>query len=355
MKAILVSKRFHPGHVSHIEANYKLLKEYGFNVSFALHERYRTFSGSSFRGRKASATDYLQLRTGDLFIVWFPSLSVFFDMLLVRLLSSARVVYVYHEPYTSFASYRVAGFSRMKVYKVTAISILNKLLCGLSHKIILPSTRAFNALQEARFNPTRFAKINLLFFDEALPAQINQRRQYIAYIGTIAEDHAFEEFVNLILATSSNVNLLPYKFLIATRSKIPEKFSSLIEICLKSGRLVVHCDVPMTNDQINCFYAKSYVVWNAYKRSMQSGVLPKAYMFGTPVLMSFSNQSEYFVDSVHGVLLSDCYSVEEFEQAIARLQTSWSAMSRNCRSYYLQNFDYHALSSAYMNFVSETT
>jgi hypothetical protein len=47
---------------------------------------------------------------------------------------------------------------------------------------------------------------------------------------------------------------------------------------------------------------------------MQSGVLPKAYMFGTPVLVSTSNQSEYFEDGVHGVCISDSYTVQEFKQ-----------------------------------------
>jgi len=353
MKAIIVSKRFNPGHISHIEASAKLFQEYGFDVRFSVHDRYLTFSDGGFKSHKAEAFDYLSLRAGDFFIVWFPSLTVLFNTLFVRLISTATIVYVYHEPYTSFASYREAGFSRLKALKVTAISLVNWIICSLSHKIILPSARAYNALPAARNNTDRYAKINLLFFDEALPGQLEEPRTFISYIGTIAEDHAFEEFVRLMHASICNKTLTPFKFLIATRSHIPRKLLAVIEQGVLSGRLVLQSGAPMTNEQINDFYAQSYVVWNAYKRYMQSGVLPKAYMFGTPVLMSTSNQSEYFEEGVHGALLSDQYANAEFEDAILKMQLKWPALSENCRGFFLKNFDYRALARTFMNFVSD--
>jgi len=352
MKAILVSKRFNPGHISHIEANFKLLEDYGFEVKFSMNSQYLTFSDGSFWNRRANVSDYLNLQVGDLVIVWFPSVSVLWNILLVRVLGSATIAYVHHEPYTSFASYRAAGFSRSKALKITAISVVNWVICSLSHKIILPSTRAFNALPAAKTNTDRYAKINLLFSDEVLTGQLKQPRIYISYIGTIAEDHAFEEFVHLMHLSISNNSLTSHKFLIATRSKIPEKLSAVIEHGVSSGRLVVQSGVAMTNHQINCFYAQSYVVWNAYKRSMQSGVLPKAYMFGAPVMMSNSNQSEYFEVGVHGALISDQYSSVEFEDAILKMHANWHKLSENCRSFYLKNFDYRALASTFINFLS---
>jgi hypothetical protein len=351
MRAILISKRFNPGHVSHIVANCKLLEAQGFQVIYSLNDNFFEFSRSEFKGREASLSDYLNLSSGDLCVLWFPSLTAIFELIVVRLLSLTTIVYVYHEPYTSFASYRAAGFSRFKAIKVTGISLVNRILCGLSHKIILPSERAYNALPAARGNPERFAKLNLLFSDEAQPEQITKKRSFISYIGTIAEDHAFEEFVNLMHTSISNERLFPHKFLIATRSKIPERLSLLVEYGIKSGRLLVQSGTPMSNEMINNFYSKSYVVWNAYKRSMQSGVLPKAYMFGTPVLMSESNKSEYFQEGVHGILISDRYGFDEFENGILKMQKNWGIISGSCRNFYLQNFDYRALQEPYMKFL----
>lgn len=351
MNALLVSKRFNPGHISHIEANAKLLEKNGFNVQFVVHKKFLSFPNCAMNGRDAGLSRLLVLRKGDLVIVWFPSISVIFNLLLVKLFTKATTVYVYHEPYTSFSSYLAAGFSWPKSLRVTAISWVSRIICELSDKIILPSVRAFEAIPRAKIESQRYAKINLMFSDETGPQTQGLAREFVSYIGTIAEDHAFDEFVRLMQVCIAEQTLQPLKFQIATRSEIPEQHRVVIDQCIASGRLILQSGHPMTNNQINRFYAQSFVVWNAYRRSMQSGVLSKAYMFGTPVLVSTRNQSEYFQDGVHGVLISDKYTMQEFQQAIAQLQAEWPVISENCRNYYLNNFDYRALSSTFMNFV----
>jgi hypothetical protein len=355
MRAILVSKRFNPGHISHMDANSKLLEEQGFDVRFSVNERFLSFPDCGMQGKASSYSDWVALRRGDLFIVWYASVSVVFNLLFVRLFSSATTVYIFHEPYTSFSSYRAAGFSWLKTVRVMGISMVSRVICALSDKIILPSERAFQAMPAAHQQPRRYAKINLMFADESGPKTQGLAREFVSYIGTIAEDHAFDEFVHLMKACVADQALLPLRFLIATRSLVPDKHRAVIDQCATSGRLVLQAGRPMTNAEINYFYASSFVVWNAYRRSMQSGVLPKAYMFGTPVLVSASNQSEYFQEGVHGALLSARYTQHEFQQAITWLQAEWPGISRNCRTQYLQNFDYHALSSTFMNFVSDNT
>lgn len=338
-----------------MEANSKLLEEQGFDVRFSVNERFLAFPDCDMQGKVSSFSDWAALRRGDLFIVWYPSVSVVFNLLFVRLFSGATTVYIYHEPYTSFSSYRAAGFSWLKTMRVTVISMISRVICVLSDKIILPSERAFTAMPTAPLYPCRYAKINLMFADESGPQTQGLAREFVSYIGTIAEDHAFDEFVQLMHACVTDHALLPLRFLIATRSQVPEKHRAVIDQCVLSGRLVLQSGRPMTNAEINHFYASSFVVWNAYRRSMQSGVLPKAYMFGAPVLVSTSNQSEYFQEGVHGALLSADYTLQEFQHAISWLQTEWPGISRNCRAQYVQYFDYHALSSAFMNFVSDKT
>ena len=352
MKAILVTKRFNPGHLSHLLANDQLLVEQGFAVKYSVHRQYSSFSDFISKASKVSLIDLFLLRKNDLYIIWFPSISVVFELFLVRLFSYATVVYVYHEPYTSFKSYRVAGFSRLKTVRVTCISFVSRLICALAHKIILPSSRAFNAVPEAKHLPDRFAKLNLMFLDESSsPADLDSRI-YLSYIGTIAEDHAFDDFICLMEASINAKVLLPFKFLIATPSEIPQQYSIIISKCLSLGRLFIHSGIPMTNNQINRFYNRSFLVWNAYRRSMQSGVLPKAYMFGTPVLVSSNNISEYFEDGVHGIEIPNHCSLNDFCYAVLKLKSSWLSISQNCRKYYLENFDYRSISPKFINFVT---
>jgi len=307
------------------------------------------------QSKASSFSDWIALGRGDLLVIWYPSVSVIFNLLFVRLFSRATTVYIYHEPYTSFSSYRAAGFSWLKTVRVAAISVVSRVICAMSDKIILPSERAFQAVPAAQRQPRRYAKINLMFADESRPETQGLAREFVSYIGTIAEDHAFDEFVHLMRACLADKALLPLRFLIATRSLVPDRHRAVIDQCVSSGRLVIQAGRPMTNAEINHFYASSFVVWNAYRRSMQSGVLPKAYMFGTPVLVSASNQSEYFQDGVHGALLSALYTQREFQHAITSLQAEWPTISENCRAQYMLNFDYHALSSTFMNFVSDNT
>lgn len=355
MKAILVSKRFNPGHISHMEANAKLLEDYGFDVRFNVHKNFLYFPDCAMTGNEAGFWSLLSLCKGDLLICWFPSISVLFEIIIIKLFTRATAVYIYHEPYTSFSSYRSAGFSWIKVFRVAAISVVSLTICALCDKIILPSTRALDALPKAKNDLQRYAKINLMFADETGSETEGLTREFISYIGTIAEDHAFDDFVRTMQICIFDQRLLPFKFLIATRSQLPERHRDVINQCVSAGRLVIQSGSPMTNTQINRFFAQSFVVWNAYKRSMQSGVLPKAYMFGAPVLVSSGNQNEYFQDGVHGALISPRFAVGEFEQAIAHLQKNWLVISQNCRNYYLQNFDYRALSTKFMSFVSDLT
>jgi glycosyltransferase involved in cell wall biosynthesis len=94
---------------------------------------------------------------------------------------------------------------------------------------------------------------------------------------------------------------------------------------------VVRAGRALTNAEINKYYAKSTVVWNAYKRSMQSGVLAKAYMFGTPVVVSILNKSEYFLDRENGVLVSGKYDFTEIQDAIGDIILRFEEYSSQCR------------------------
>jgi glycosyltransferase involved in cell wall biosynthesis len=119
-----------------------------------------------------------------------------------------------------------------------------------------------------------------------------------------------------------------------------------------SGKLVVRAGRALTNAEINKYYAKSTVVWNAYKRSMQSGVLAKAYMFGTPVVVSILNKSEYFLDRENGVLVSGKYDFTEIQDAIGDIILRFEEYSSQCRRRFLDVFYYKAQSTAFMDFVS---
>jgi glycosyltransferase involved in cell wall biosynthesis len=217
----------------------------------------------------------------------------------------------------------------------------------------LPSNNAFSNIKRAGKNPEKFAKINLMFEDEYNSCDTPFSRKFVSYIGTIAEDHAFDEFVRFVVNSVERNELPDLQFLIATRSQIPESFQNAVSYCIKQNRLIVKSEKPLSNKEINHYYASSLVVWNAYKRSMQSGVMPKAYMFGTPVVVSDRNQSEFFIDRRTGIMISSVYDFDEILKAVNIISKNFDDYTVNCRSMFLEKFHYKALAKSFMDFVTQ--
>ena len=353
MKAIIASLNFNPGHLSHLMANYKLLSEANVSVSLLWHPAFNEYCPSDFSPKFSNVIDLFRLGKGDIFIVWFPSISALVNMLFLKVFGRGKIIYIFHEPFDSIQSYLAAGFSPAKTIRIVLVSFVNRLLVACSDKIILASDKAYITFKIRYRNKNSFVKIPLMFDDELKDSVLPEKRSFISYIGTVAEDHAFKEFVNYV-AHALEWNLFPdFKFLIATRSVLPVDASSLLSRFSNNERLIVVSGSPLTNRQINHYFADSVIVWNAYKRSMQSGILPKAYMFGTPVISAEGNRSEYFVDGKTGTEINKGYNVDEISAAIGLVTSDFYAYSQFCREKFLSCFYYKALSEKFLSFVFE--
>jgi glycosyltransferase involved in cell wall biosynthesis len=331
-------------------ANYKLLAEAGYNVRFRWNAQFDALSSHSVPG--ATNISLLSIERDGLFVVWFPSLKALLDMIALRFGKRGKIIYVYHEPFESLWAYLAAGFGWKKTARIVAVSLVNQLLVACSHKIVLPSKKAFDAFTKSANGKKTCIYLPLMFDDETSPKTQGMRRQYISYIGTIAADHAFDEFTKFLRHALENGLFPDHSFLIATRSPSPDELLVGLEGYVKCGRLVLSCGRPMSNDEINAWYAQSVVVWNAYRRSMQSGVLPKAYMFGTPVITSAANRSEFFADGENGVEISNAYAAEELRLAISTIISGFDRYSAACRRKFLDCFYYRSSATEFLNFVA---
>lgn len=352
MRAILVSHRFNPGHLSHLVANYKLLSEAGFVVRFCWNASFDVFSGGEFDGCVAGRADFLRAKKGDLVLVWFPSIGALLDMLIVRVFTKATVVYIFHEPFSSLRSYIDSGFGLLKTAKIALVSLVSYGLVSFAHKVVLPSNAAL-AAYKARYNSAKqHAQFPLMFDDETVAILPKENRDYISYIGTVAEDHAFDEFVRVALSILASGKLEKYKILIATRSALSHETINLLMPFVNAGAVVVQCGRPLSTGEINGFFSRSIVVWNAYRRSMQSGILPKAYMCGTPVIVSSLNRSELFINRVTGIEISSSYNVEEIVAAIYSIESYFSEYSKSCRTFFMEKFFYRSFAESFVDFVT---
>jgi hypothetical protein len=339
MKIVIASHKFNPSHLSHIIAISRVYSKHGYEVYHRVSERYLDLQPEDGL-RCITLKELLALNKTDVFIVYAPSLSALIESLLIKIIKNPLVFYFLHEPFTGIRSYITAGFGYLKTLRISMVALVSFFNCKISDTVVLSSAKAYEAATFGKKNLGKYKRVNLLFLDESEYFDLSPpSRKYISYIGTIAEDHAFNEFVNLVYEGVINKRVNGEKFLIASKSTIPKHLLYKVNHCRNLGYLTVASGAPMTNLEINTYYANSFAVWNAYKRSMQSGVLPKSYMFGSPIINCESNISEYFVDKIHGVSIGGSYNLEAFLEAIVMIKFNFDELSANCRKNYLYNFD----------------
>ena len=278
------------------------------------------------------------LKNYSILFFWFPSLKniqVLFKSLIVN--NTKNILYVLHEPFESILTYYKSGFSIVEIIKLALISIVNILICKVSTYIILPSKKA-----EMLYKKSLAYKINkntiqipLMFFDENI-SKNKIARKYFSYIGTVANDHAFHEFVNFI--KESNFNKKNINFLIATRSKLDVVF---VEKYLNYSNVKLIFGKPMSNNEINNFYRSSVLVWNAYHRTTQSGVMAKSFMFGTPVICLYENANEFNISNENTIFIKK-HTFKEIYNAYELAQTKNISFQIKCRDTFMNKFYYPA-------------
>ena len=274
-------------------------------------------------------------------VFWFPSLKNIWAIFKLRFFLKAKVIYVYHEPFDSIRNYHSSGFGFLKILKICLINIVNFTVLLFYNKIILPSSNSL-CLYEKKYKwiNNNYVMIPLLFDDEGNDLIKIEDKKYISYIGTVAADHAFDKFVNFAVSAMKNNWFPECQFLIATSSLIPQKERNQIQPFLANQKIHIQEGFPMTNSTINGYYESSALVWNAYNRSMQSGVLPKSFMFGTPVIVLKRNANEFIENKITGLLVEDNNDIQEIKGAVEYILSRNEIFLVNCRTKFKNTFYY---------------
>jgi hypothetical protein len=339
---LIVSKKFHAGHWSHIKAVQLLLVELNYNVRFLINKNY---SRNDFDPKVDIIGSIKSLKLMDIDIVFFlfPSIDNLFIGLRFRLFSRAKLIYLFHEPILSFNQFKVVGFRLTQLFRLYLIDSSSRLMCKICHLILLPSNIALNTYSENYIRCNKnFLRVPLIFLDETVTGKLNQDvcRNCISYIGTIAPDHAFNKFVDFIYKVMEDDLLPDINFQIATSSLVDIGVLQKLDKYLLNGRLSIKHGEWLTNAEINYYYNKSFLIWNAYDRTSQSGVLPKAFMFGVPILGNIKLSNEFLIDYVNGIYLHDNSDFIEILNAVNVIFVNQLSYTSNSRKSFLHHFYY---------------
>lgn len=350
MTALIVSLNFRVAHVAHLVASYRQMTELGYESLLLIHPKLAEFLPKDVK----YITDISELNECSIAIFWFPALKNLRVMLNLKCKFKAQIIYIYHEPIESLAVYRSFGLSAVDIAKIYARQFFQLGLVALSDAIILPSEKAVSLYQKsiARRINKKFYHVPLLFCDENMG--VAPIRKYFSYIGTIALDHAYNEFINFICKASEDKDIpAEIDFLIATRNNVEksEKIKDLVE----SGRLKIIEGSPLSEAEINQCYAESYGVWNAYHRTTQSGVLAKASMFGTPAIVSSKNLSEFAIAGLNVVPCDNNSDYEEIKCALIHLYQNFAQLSNQSRKLFQNLFNYKVHNKQMLTIIHELT
>lgn len=343
--AIIVSLNFHPGHVSHLVASYRQFEELGYKSVFCVNEAFVPYlpKGSNIC---LYGKDKLAEVSVALFV--FPSQK---NLSLIHQLKSkgTKIVYIFHEPLSPLKDYRKAGFSYLYLIKLWIINQISSLTVKWSDAVILPSLKAveFYKANQLYTNPHIYY-LPLMYDDERKNVHVGGERKYFGYIGTIAADHSFQEYLQFVEWAINNNALPELDFLVATKSQfeVPDSLKGNPRLFVQAGR-------PLTDDEINNFYAQTAVVWNAYERTTQSGVLAKSFMFGTPALILKRNNNEFTEDGVEVRTINDNTDCDEILNAVECIRKDISGYSENCRKRFLSSFYYRNYNDRFANILEE--
>ena len=347
MNVIFCSFRFHPGHYSHLVASYAAAEFLNVKPFLYVHPDFKRMDSAGEMRVLVSRVQVERLDGVGAVVLWFPSLAGLIEFTRLRLRFRPRLVYVLHEPFTSVADYRMGGFSWTKIARISIIACVSYCLMKLANVVVLPSSRAMVTFQN-RY-PSFGAKgmeIPLMFCDEAEAEGAATPKTLLSYIGTVADDHAFDEFVEFVGVAIREKWFPDLKFQICTGSSISRRILDMIESGVREGSIILQHGRRLTNAEINQAYKRSLVVWNAYKRSMQSGVLPKAYMFGAAVIASPTSAVEFVEDGVTGVIVQDIRDAKELRRAVDHIASRRSEFALHCRNRFLRTFHWKAQANA---------
>lgn len=334
MKIIISSRHFSPAFIGHMKAWYRLCEACGYTVKLYFDEEYEKY----FSGEKYEYTTSLSV-VEDFGPDYAVIQNIGFEN--VELFRWCRknncfLFYILHEPYMGFSEILKEG---NKAPKQLIASILNNWLCQKADKVIICSNYArSNCEKYMKSIEQKLVYMPLLFLDD-FDTEDETERQYISMIGTYAVSHGSDVFLSFIRESYTRGSQL--KFQIATRSDLREKLSDPIyEKMEKDGTLLLQQGRPLTEKEMCNAYRRSYVVWNGYRRSTQSGVLPNSYMQGTPVIAThLPSFDEYVIPGKTGAF-AESMEYSDITKAIDEVLKNGKNLNTGCREYFLKYFYY---------------
>jgi glycosyltransferase involved in cell wall biosynthesis len=256
--------------------------------------------------------------------------------------TGVKVLYLYHEPWKTILSY------------LHTDGVQSLLIGAAAHRVSLPLLKHADVIitgsqyalsvykqKDARYNQN-VCTFPLIYNDEAgrITPKMAGQKLYFSYVGNISYVHGFDQYVDVMRESFLRKSNL--RFMIASRSPLPRFVLKDKTISSNFDKIKILCGRTLQNSEINSCYASSFCVWNLYRRSTQSGVLPKAFMFGTPVIASrIGSFPEYIRDKFNG-RFARADDRDGVLSVLEEIRGRTGEYAKNCRQSFIDMFFYRS-------------
>lgn len=335
MVVAIVSLKFSPGHIAHLIAYYKMFKELGCKVKLIVNTQYKDFFDEN--------NDIIYVNSNqDIFkeispdIVFSYNISQYNIKLALKCkFKKIPFYYVLHEPYPGIKEI-IKG---KRVFLSLIVSVVNAIICSLSSKVLLASKNGVVHYEKRmKWLNKNYCLFPLIFDDSYINS--NEKRKYFLFAGAFTYYHGCEDFLKFVKYSIDNN--FGIKFMIATKNSLSDILKDKIyKDAIENGTIIVHEGRPMSTQEINTYYRQSICVWNIYKRTVQSGVLPNSLMQGTPVIVNENGVgTELKIDNIAGIQVRGELNEEKILHAYNEISNNIDIMSENARRMFIDKYYY---------------
>ncbi len=280
----------------------------------------------SFNLLNKSITNY------SVVIILFPSIKALIIALYCRI-RFVKVYYWYHEPFSGFKSYLVSGNSVGWALFFYLKSFYSDIISLIVNSVRFPSLTSASSYKN---NLIKNSDLGIwpLFFSSRV--SYNNKCRYLSFLGGLNPDHNIEGFISMVEKNSDLILLYKWKILIATRDFLADFYRiRLINSCVN---FEIIDNKPLPENIYNDYYSSSFLIWNAYNRSSQSGVLINGLRHGCIPIINCNTSYFDLLDNC-GVDVADIkyVLVMNEEELFKRSEISLDAFKKNFSIIKFQN------------------
>lgn len=241
---------------------------------------------------------------------------------------NAKFIYHVHEPYVK----NKKAHGGLHQYWLYLFEYLQGRLLNKTDVAIVSSDKA-SILFDEKFPSFSGKKMKVPLMYEDLGDFIGDEgeKHYVTLVGPPVPAKGSETFLAIVDYAAKNE--LDLNFLLISRFKITDYQYH------NKNNLKIFYEAQISDEVFGSLLQDSFVVLTPYRRETQSSVILVSYMYGTPVVSSYTGGLPEFVSHKKtGYLLDKDASIEEWVEGISYIQKNFSNMSMNCRNYFVKNF-----------------